>query len=272
MSDLASTGSAGITRQHSTSSRRAINANQDAGARIGCSGPCKKQSPEEREENINQLEKTLAELYCRIRKEREVVEVVLKQPSLQPSLKSSKDGSISFQDGFLLANPVMSTLFEEVQPMIYVFKDHLSEVRLNIFQMLSTLDKENTSETLDTLEEYMTETHEVEATTPAQFLAILRVIRDMRVWTTEQEDNWISYHFTRDQLVSAGFQISSDKTGLRDRGLAIRAWDCAMASQTRINTNALLYNYIVLEDALFKCGLFLRTADTRRALLLTIYS
>ena len=46
-----------------------------------------------------------------------------------------------------------------------------------------------------------------------------------------------------------------------DRGKALAAWDVKMAGETRGMINTLLYNYIALEDILYRAGHYLYKAE-----------
>ena len=46
-----------------------------------------------------------------------------------------------------------------------------------------------------------------------------------------------------------------------DRGRTLAAWDIKMAGETRAMINTILYNYIALEDILYRAGHFLFKAE-----------
>jgi len=211
----------------------------------------KRQPEEERKKSVAELARTMYALSSVTKGQRQRVQDMLKNPDFCPNWNKVRSASLVFVDDKLQANSVLTLLCEQAEPIIHDFQDHLSDVRIRVSRLISQLDKNETTESLE----------EVAAgeknNLPAKLIIILQLIKNMSAWAIESRESWVTYHSTRDSISSAAYLTQKDAVDTIDRGRAVAAWDCRKAGHTRSEVNSLLYKYIVLEDILYKTVLFL---------------
>lgn len=166
-----------------------------------------------------------------------------------PGMEEIRTHCLNLDQGPFRANPALTSIFTQVMPVVHQCEDDLSALRIQLSLLVSGFKKD--SEAND----------QHSPCSPAgQFVVILKKTRKIVRWCLGVEEDWTSYHLSREKLARENFSQPNMQVRLEQQrsvqtcGLwkAVLELDCKMCSDLRSVLNTIQLNYSKFDELLLR--------------------